>query len=403
MISKKFIFTALFLLILNIWTGCLGQRNQQQKRWKRVNDPTRDTLAHRRKRLLETWPQFIIKEAIMKTDSGARGLYPEFSRLVKYLSALTHVENLPLDFVIVGACTGKMDNFIDKFLVMPHWRGVFIEPDEVNYNVMVTEFAKYNISPNSERAYVVRSAISNSCVDGHITMFKPNTSRAETNASHAIMHEMGSMSKDLVQNSVKHLLKTFPTAAAGETGKSNDISIEMTVPCQPMEQVLHAANKHFTTNKTEIFTRHLVYNASEYVTFVPMVVRVDTEGHDAIVLNELFMALDKSMHNIAATEPQIQAEFATTALQNSLNVEQDQATQYNCEFSPLLLFWEQNKLSKGEYTSLNDALHIRGYHTHEDYFIGRWRAQDMYAVLSPQTYHYNERCKDVPLEEGVFL
>ncbi len=59
--------------------------------------------------------------------------------------------------------------------------------------------------------------------------------------------------------------------------------------------------------------------------------------------------------------------------------------------------------SRAEYNALNDALHIRGYLTHEDFFPGRWHAQDMYAVLNPNSPSFMERCLNVSLEEGVFL
>eukprot|EP01031_Cornospumella_fuschlensis_P038508 gene38508-46809_t len=130
-----------------------------------------------------------------------------------------------------------------------------------------------------------------------------------------------------------------------------------------------------------------------------MVIRVDTEGHDAVVMHDLFNALDiVNLFNYSL--PRLRTLITNDTVTSSSSTADDVPS---CDFPPLLLFWEQNKLSKSEYASLNDALHRRGYMTHEDYFVGRWRSQDMYAVLSPHSSQYLERCEQVPYEEGVFL
>ena len=451
------IYIVLFLLCV-VWSQ--NQPKSKPRRWKRVNDPDLDTVEIRRKRLLSTWHMIIQKNPIKKGDPNARGLYPEYFRLIKYLSALTHVENLPLDFISIGACTGINDEFIGKFFVMPHWRGVFVEPDLANFEMLQKEFSRFNEPTNSHRSYLINAAISDSCVDGQVTMYKPtnnvfaDVSRNGSygqNVSHTIVHELSSLRPELVKKAVDSIRNVNVATTAGLHTSSS------VVPCLTIEELLSKANHHFTQYSTSAFSHHIKYNQSEYISFRPMTVRVDTEGHDGVVMLQYLHALESQLEEylknvqiaIATTTTSAAAtvvprlpghvisdshvttnnnNYVPEGIQTLQHQHQQQQQQHHqpqyyksngvemvapmaagyhnasgCGYAPLVFFWEQNKLSRNEYTALNDALHKRGYKTHEDFYPGRWLAQDMYAAQDPKSTQFLERCRNVPYEEGVFL
>lgn len=96
-----------------------------------------------------------------------------------------------LNFVLVGACDGTHDATIQNhFLPSTHWRGVFVEPFEMNHADLV-EFMRVNGA--AERAFVLHAAATRRCAEETIKMKRPTFEEKNKSLPHWMRRQIGAV------------------------------------------------------------------------------------------------------------------------------------------------------------------------------------------------------------------
>jgi hypothetical protein len=94
-----------------------------------------------------------------------------FDYYVGKLSDTFKEKNAIVNFALVGACDGTNDNTIrDRYLPNSHWRGVFVEPIEMNYKDL-NKFMESNGVAN--RTHLLHAAATSKCNSTTIKMKRP--------------------------------------------------------------------------------------------------------------------------------------------------------------------------------------------------------------------------------------
>ena len=228
---------------------------------KPVFDHTPDTVGYRRRRFLDGWRKHANNEVMFKTDARARSLYAECYRYLKFLSGLAFTESLPLDMVVIGASAGDTDGLLRKFSIMPHWRGVFVEPDLSNFHRLRKNLQRADAT-QPDRAFFIHAAVTDRCPEsGLLTFYKPLVqNEAKKNSQLLGGNEFGSLHSDVASKT------------GGIVGATD---IETTsVPCKTVADVLKEANAHFLRHPTGRFQYHYKYNLVETYPFQPLYVQV---------------------------------------------------------------------------------------------------------------------------------
>jgi hypothetical protein len=70
-----------------------------------------------------------------------------FEHYAQKLSDVFKANKATVNFALVGACDGTNDRTIkDRFLPNEHWRGVFVEPFQMNYKDLSNFMEKHHVS-----------------------------------------------------------------------------------------------------------------------------------------------------------------------------------------------------------------------------------------------------------------
>lgn len=327
----------------------LIKNGTQKAKKKPLFNSEHDTVGYRRRRFLEGWRRHVNHEYMLKTDARARGLYAETYRYLKFLSGLAFTESLPLDMVVIGASAGDTDGLVRKFQVMPHWRGVFVEPDWNNFQRLQKNLAG---ATQPDRAYFIHAAVTDACPEnGLLTFYKPLVPPSDPKKKSHLLggNEFGSLHSDVV-------LKT-----GGIVGATDIVSTS--VPCKTVADVLHDANAHFLRHPTGRFQYHYKYNLVETYPFQPMYVQVDTEGHDRVVLESYMDAMDRHVLLTNSPDPAPRPPSTWGALAGWLGFSAPDPPPLGrqCQFKPLMVFYEVNKLAVKDRDAIAEGLNQRGY------------------------------------------
>jgi hypothetical protein len=294
------------------------------------------------KSFMEEWAKHVRYPFVTKRGHPYATVHREFDGMMKYLSAVTYAEDLPLDFILIGACDGRFDNVIAKYSEMQHWRGVFVEADITNYNNLKNLLNERGIK--EDRAFTLHGAVSDECDEnGQITFYVPKGT--DKNLDFVAL-QMGTVRKDLIDRNMEQKMFSIETAES------------VTVPCYHPLQVTEKAKTYYST-----MTYNISRDTSVFFEFRPMLVKVDTEGHDDRVIHGFLSSLNK-IHNSSASV---------------VDVEDDE----ECYFDPLLFFWERDKLSPDKNKALKSAFRMAGYAQHDEVVEGTWTGRDHSAILVP--------------------
>lgn len=180
-----------------------------------------------------------------------------FEHYVEQLSDLFSEKNAMVNFVMVGACDGTHDRTIrDRFLPSNHWRGVFVEPFEINHRDLVAFMDSHGAK---DRATVLRAAATFRCNDTTIKMKRPTFEEKNKTLPHWMRREIGS-------------IVPFDKLDRPATGGW----IFEYVPCVNGQKILQ--------NWTYALGLAQPGDAENRVRLRPHVLKVDVEGHDYEVL-----------------------------------------------------------------------------------------------------------------------
>lgn len=114
-----------------------------------------------------------------------------FNHYVTKLSDMFEKRKAVVNFAMVGACDGTHDVTIrENFLPNSHWRGVFVEPFEINHRDLVKFMAD---NGGGSRAHVMRAAATFRCNDTFIKMKRPTFEEKNKTLPHWMRREIGSI------------------------------------------------------------------------------------------------------------------------------------------------------------------------------------------------------------------
>lgn len=262
----------------------------------------------------------------------------EFSRMLQSLSAIAQNQNMTFDFVLIGACDGTADDIIEKYFANSHWRGVFVEPIPDNFNNMTALFKKKDKYQN--RSYFINAAVSDSCSDNMITIYAPAVYENRPTPHH-IKNQMASVRLDVTNRFV-------------EAEKTPGMR-EWKVPCATPLKVIKDAQMYFDGLPVDKGSAKL------HTRFQPMLIKIDTEGHDGVIL-KLFMSYI-----------------------DTINMRYQEEGLKDCEFPPYLFLWEKDKLDAETNQNIDIDFKARGYALHGTFFKGPWHGRDMYSAMLPSS------------------
>lgn len=191
-----------------------------------------------------------------------------FDHYVEVLSDIFKEKKAKINFVLVGACDGTHDNTIrDRYIPNEHWRGVFVEPFEINYNDLVKFMEGQGVA---DRTYVLHAAATRQCNSTMMKMKRPTFEEKNKSLPHWMRRQIGS---------IVPIDKLDRPATGGWT-------FEMT-RCVNGPDIL-------ADWASTLFKRHKATNVNENAVFSkvsrirPHILKVDVEGHDFEVNNIIF-------------------------------------------------------------------------------------------------------------------
>lgn len=96
-----------------------------------------------------------------------------------------------VNFALVGACDGTHDRTISEYyLKNDHWRGVFVEPFEINYNDLVNFMKKSEVD---HRTHVIHAAATSKCNSSVIKMKRPTFEETNKSLPHWMRRQIGAV------------------------------------------------------------------------------------------------------------------------------------------------------------------------------------------------------------------
>ncbi|MBX9697547.1 MAG: FkbM family methyltransferase, partial [Alphaproteobacteria bacterium] len=114
-----------------------------------------------------------------------------FDHYIHVLSDIFKELNAKVNFILVGACDGTHDITISQgYLPNQHWRGVFVEPFEINYNDL-TNFMK--TAGVLDRTHLIHAAATNVCNSTTIKMKRPTFEEKNKSLPHWMRREIGAV------------------------------------------------------------------------------------------------------------------------------------------------------------------------------------------------------------------
>ena len=185
-----------------------------------------------------------------------------FDHYVQVLSDIFKEKRAKINFVLVGACDGTHDNTIrDRYLPNDHWRGVFVEPFEINYNDLVKFMEEHGVA---DRTYVLHGAATRQCNESMIKMKRPTFEEKNKSLPHWMRRQIGS---------VVPVDKLDRPATGGWT-------FEMTRCVNGPEILADWANTMHKRYKVANAENGVSSSYSKVARIRPHILKVDVEGHD---------------------------------------------------------------------------------------------------------------------------
>jgi hypothetical protein len=161
-----------------------------------------------------------------------------------------------VNFVMVGACDGTHDKTIrDRFLPNSHWRGVFVEPFEMNFRDLSHFMEENNVL---SRAYLLRAAATFRCNTTMVKMKRPTFEEKNQSLPHWMRREIGA---------IVPYDKLDRPATGGWTFEY--------APCVNGQQILQNWTNYLQIPST---------TPNGKARLRPHILKVDAEGHDYQVL-----------------------------------------------------------------------------------------------------------------------
>lgn len=173
------IIIAVFVLLLLSKKSLSLSRNNRN----RARDPSRQIRQPRPRRqgapgaarnsqhVLKTWASVLQPHDFNSTNWKMmfRTKMPQeyFASYSLRLSNLFQTLQVPLNFVLIGACDGTNDKTIrDLFIPNHHWNGMFVEPVSRNYKDLVKFMIDNNVT---ERSTTFQAAVTDVCSSPNVT------------------------------------------------------------------------------------------------------------------------------------------------------------------------------------------------------------------------------------------
>ena len=104
-----------------------------------------------------------------------------FAYYAKRLSDTFKQSSAVVNFVLCGACDGTHDKTISELYVPnPHWRGLFIEPIEINFKDLQTFLVHHNVTA---RSHALHAAVTDQCNASTVVMRTVNFESSKVNLS----------------------------------------------------------------------------------------------------------------------------------------------------------------------------------------------------------------------------
>jgi len=96
-----------------------------------------------------------------------------------------------INFALVGACDGTNDRTIrDKFLKYDHWRGVFVEPFQLNFRDLSLFMESHKVS---HRTHLIHAAATSRCNSSTIKMKRPTFEEQNKSLPHWMRRQIGAV------------------------------------------------------------------------------------------------------------------------------------------------------------------------------------------------------------------
>lgn len=218
-----------------------------------------------------------------------------FDHYIHVLSDIFKGKKAKVNFILVGACDGTHDITISQgYLPNDHWRGVFVEPFEINYNDLTNFMKKSNVL---DRTHLIHAAATNVCNSTTIKMKRPTFEEKNKSLPHWMRREIGA---------VVPFDKLDRPASGGW--------IFEYVRCVNGPEILKdwavALSKNLSKKKKSKFP----------VRIRPHILKVDVEGHDYQVLSG-FIADD-----VPVTELPLLISFEAKSIVKQFDLLKDQMT-----------------------------------------------------------------------------
>jgi hypothetical protein len=114
-----------------------------------------------------------------------------FERYIKVLSDIFEEKGAKVNFALVGACDGTHDKTITEgYLPHDHWRGVFVEPFEINFNDLKNFMESKSVM---HRTHLIHAAATTACTSTTIKMKRPTFEEKNKSLPHWMRREIGSV------------------------------------------------------------------------------------------------------------------------------------------------------------------------------------------------------------------
>lgn len=126
-------------------------------------------------------------------DPNAWKMQPQymFEKYIKVLSDIFKEKNAKVNFVLVGACDGTHDKTISEgYLPNEHWRGVFVEPFQINFNDLKNFMESRNVL---HRTHLIHAAATSVCNSTTIKMKRPTFEEKNKSLPHWMRREIGAV------------------------------------------------------------------------------------------------------------------------------------------------------------------------------------------------------------------
>lgn len=103
----------------------------------------------RRKKDRAVLMQWARSQLLANTSDWKNNTMDTFHTYMQKLSKVYCDHNASMSFFLIGACDGSYDATMSYYLMNSHWRGVFVEPDSVNFKDLTNFLVNKNVSHRS--------------------------------------------------------------------------------------------------------------------------------------------------------------------------------------------------------------------------------------------------------------